>query len=175
VPFGFVFTELSQQLGENWTVTFSHEALELIADPEVNLLVMGPHPDDQNKYVFYWYEMCDAVQGQTYSIDGVEVSNFVLPLYFTGDEEVSGRNDFLCREPLTSFGVSHGGYVGFFNPETGQMEAIFGSTAAEARAAKVMQLGVGRRFQYKHYGINKEGRPLGPTKRVREGLRREHQ
>src|SRR5262245_19903218 len=62
VPFGFVFTELSKQLGESWTVTLSHEALELIGDPEVNLLVVGPHPKDPTRDVFHWYEMCDAVQ-----------------------------------------------------------------------------------------------------------------
>src|SRR5690349_18816451 len=39
IPYGFVFTELSKALGESWTVTLSHEALELIGDPEVNLLV----------------------------------------------------------------------------------------------------------------------------------------
>src|SRR5262245_35220613 len=61
VPFGFVFTELVKQLKEPWTVTFSHEALELLADPEVNLLVAGPHPADPAREVFHWYEMCDAV------------------------------------------------------------------------------------------------------------------
>src|SRR2546425_5430113 len=95
IPFGFVFTELSKALGESWTVTLSHEALELIADPEANLLVQGPHPSQKGKYVFYWYEMCDAVQDETYKVDGTEVSNFVLPLYFTGDEEGGCRNDFL--------------------------------------------------------------------------------
>src|SRR5436190_15611976 len=29
------------------------------------------------------YEMCDAVQDESYEVDGVEVSNFLLPLYFT--------------------------------------------------------------------------------------------
>jgi len=28
IPFGFVFTELSKKMDENWTVTLSHEALE---------------------------------------------------------------------------------------------------------------------------------------------------
>jgi hypothetical protein len=65
VPFGFVFTELSKELGESWTVTLSHEALELIGDPEANLLVVGPHPADPKKEVFHWYEMCDAVQDET--------------------------------------------------------------------------------------------------------------
>ena len=121
IPFGFVFTDLVAKIGESWTVTLSHEALELVADPEVNLLAMGPHPADPNKTVFHWYEMCDAVQAETYKIDGIEVSNFVLPLYFTGGEEMGGRNDFLSNahngETLHSFGVNPGGYVGFYDPE----------------------------------------------------------
>jgi hypothetical protein len=87
VPYGFVFRKLSERLKENWTVTFSHEALEMIGDPEVNLLVAGPHPENAKKEVFHWYEMCDAVQAETYIIDGIEVSNFVLPLYFTNNDE----------------------------------------------------------------------------------------
>ena len=47
IPYGFVFTELSKQLGESWTATLSHEALELVGDPEVNLLAMGPHPESR--------------------------------------------------------------------------------------------------------------------------------
>jgi hypothetical protein len=136
IPFGFVFTELSKQLGENWTVTLSHEALELIGDPEVNLLVAGPHPDDPDRDVFHWYEMCDAVQAETYKIDTVEVSNFVLPLYFTGGDEVGGRNDFLGRShngrTLRSFGINPGGYVGFFDPKLGDMDTV----AADKKGAR---------------------------------------
>ncbi len=128
IPFGFVFTKFSQQMGENWTVTLSHEALELIADPNVNLLVMGPHPSSLNTTVFHWYEMCDAVQTETYKIDSVEVSNFVLPLYFTPAAEPGSRNDFLARhyngQTLRSFGVNPGGYVGFFNPVTSSHETF---------------------------------------------------
>jgi phospholipase C len=123
IPYGFVFTEISRQLKENWTVTLSHEALELVGDAEGNLLVQGPHPQNPAVEVFHWFEMCDAVQAQTYLIDGVEVSNFVLPLYFTIEEQEGGRNDFLgvrnvAGEALSSFGVSTGGYVGFYDPRT---------------------------------------------------------
>lgn len=59
-------------------------------------------------------------------MDNVEVSNFVLPLYFTGGDELGGRNDFLSRayngKTLRSFNVNPGGYIGFFNPETGKEE-----------------------------------------------------
>lgn len=137
IPYGFVFTELSKELDEPWSVTFSHEALELIADPQVNLLVMGPHPEDPDRTVFHWYEMSDAVQAETYEIDGVHVSNFVLPLYFTGSDEPGGRNDFLGRlhngKALNSFGVNPGGYVGFYDPETGDHESFTREGDAHAR------------------------------------------
>ena len=138
-PFGFVFTELVKQLKEPWTVTFSHEALELIGDPEANLLVAGPHPADPKKEVFHWYEMCDAVQDETYKIDGVAVSNFVLPLYFTPFAEVGGRNDFLGRltkgKALQSFSINPGGYIGFYDPKTREHDtfALKGDRRARER------------------------------------------
>src|SRR2546427_8446776 len=49
IPYGFVFLDLSAALGEDWSVTFSHEALELTADPEANLLVRGPHPVERQR------------------------------------------------------------------------------------------------------------------------------
>jgi len=123
IPFGFVFTELVKQLDEEWSATLSHEALELIADPQVNLLVSGPHPADGHT-VFHWYEMSDAVQAETYECDGIQVSNFVLPLYFTPDAERGSRNDFLGRKhdgvTLQSFGINPGGYIGFFDPKLGK-------------------------------------------------------
>ncbi len=142
IPYGFVFTELSKRLGENWTVTLSHEALEMIGDPETNLLVAGPHPADPSRYVFHWYEMCDAVQAEVYKIDEIQVSNFLLPLYFTSGEEMGGRNDFLGRihngQTLKSFGVNPGGYVGFFDPQTGQHETF--TIKGDAIAAKRMEI-----------------------------------
>lgn len=120
IPYGIVFLELSEKLKEAWSVTLSHEALELIGDPENNLLVQGPHPTRPRHRVFHWFEMCDAVQDETYEIDHVAVSNFVLPLYFTSSNERGGRNDFLGTvtkgKALRSFSVNPGGYIGFFDP-----------------------------------------------------------
>ena len=126
VPYAIVHVEMSNQMEEAWQVTFSHEALELVGDPQTNLLVQGPHPDPQKggRMVFHWFEMCDAVQSETYEIDGVPVSNFVLPLYFTAGEQAGGRNDFLGAlhrgKGLKSFSVNPGGYVGFFDPKLGK-------------------------------------------------------
>ena len=157
IPFGFVYTELSKLLKEPWQVTLSHEVLELIADAEVNRLVMGPHPDPSQKgrLVFHWYEMCDAVQAEHYEIDGVPISNFVLPLYFTVDSEPGSRNDFLGTKrgdgrQLPSFGINPGGYVGFFDPQLGKHDNAFADTLARRRAAVKSQAGLARRgIRYK--------------------------
>lgn len=158
VPYGFVFTEVAKQLGEAWTVTLSHEALEMVGDSEVNLLVQGPHPSNGKRTVFHWYEMCDAVQAETYEIDGVKVSNFLLPLYFTGGEEKGGRNDFLGRahhgKTLRSFGVNPGGYIGFFDPEKGEHETFMAkgdAVAARRWKIKSQMKGARRGIRYQRY------------------------
>jgi len=58
----------------------------MIADPDVNLLVVGDHPT-KKRPVYYWYEVCDAVQSDIYTVDGIKVSDFVLPFYFTPEKE----------------------------------------------------------------------------------------
>ncbi|WLI91397.1 hypothetical protein Q4S45_09840 [Massilia sp. R2A-15] len=116
IPYGFVYLDLCAELGDQWSTTLSHEALELFADPYCNLLVKGPHPGGAGvPEVYHYFEVCDAVQSQVYEIDSVTVSNFVLPNYFSTDESASARRDF-SGTALRSFNVNPGGYVGFFDP-----------------------------------------------------------
>jgi hypothetical protein len=176
IPFGFVFTELAKKLGENWTVTLSHEALELIADPLVNLLVAGPHPQE-DRTVFHWYEMSDAVQADTYKCDGIEVSNFVLPLYFTPDSEKGSRNDYLGRsfagKTLTSFGINRGGYIGFFDPKLDEHVtfANAGDPEAKKRLAIKKQHTAGRRAYRIHGGPRAKPGDIPITPAVRAAAR----
>ena len=157
IPYGFVFTKLAKELDESWTATLSHEALELLADPDANLLVQGPHPNDRRRVVFHWFEMCDAVQDESYEVDGIELSNFLLPLYFTSDAELGGRNDFLGarkgRKTLNSFGIAPGGYIGFYNPETRDHEtfALKSDERAKERARIKAKASMTRRS--KRYGL----------------------
>jgi len=176
IPYGFVFTDIAEELGEPWSVTLSHEALELIGDPEVNLLVKGPHPRKPH-HVFHWYEMCDAVQAETYSVDGVAVSNFVLPLYFTGSEELGGRNDFLGHahdgRTLQSFGVNPGGYIGFFDPKTGKHSTFShrNDEVARKRAKVKFALKQGRRgirYQMEPAACKAAFRKTAPKTRTRK-------
>ena len=55
-PLGKVFDKLDLDNGSSWTVTLSHELLEMLADPWINWCAMG---SDSKIYAL---EVCDAVE-----------------------------------------------------------------------------------------------------------------
>ena len=145
ISLGYSFTKISEDLDENWSVTLSHEILELLGNRHVNYYALGPHPT-QKRIVMHWLEMCDAVQSQSYEIgkDGVLVSDFLTPLYFTPETEVSKGNHFLSGK-LASFGCARGGYLGFWDPKTGKDQNYFADKKAEKRYSIKKKSGLFRR------------------------------
>lgn len=143
-PYGFVFLDIAEEVGEPWSVTLSHEALELALDPLVNMLFAGPHPRFPSRLVFHWGEACNTVQDFSYLVNGIEVSDFVLPHYFTVDEEPDRPNHYLATvgpspfRNFPSFGVAPGGYCGFYDPRTGEMETY--SARGDKRAAQRLRI-----------------------------------
>jgi hypothetical protein len=131
MPFANVFVALAKAVETPWSVILSHEVLDLLADPYVNLLITGPHPAKPSEEVFHWREVATAVQDQVYELDGVAVSNFVLPTYYQLGSK--GYTDYLGKtrntRTLAPFDVSSGGYIGYYNPRTRQHETF-------ARASK---------------------------------------
>jgi hypothetical protein len=123
VPEGVVFTELPALSTDVhpwliWTASLSHEAIELLLDPQLNTLHAGPHPNAKRQ-VFYYREVCDPVQGQIYTVDGIAVSNFVLPAYYTPGLHRSSTTNFLGT-PLRAFGWIGDGSVAFWDPRLGR-------------------------------------------------------
>ena len=105
-PLGKVFAKSDKDDGLSWTVTASHELLELLADPWANLLTFGADG------ILRAYEVCDAVEDDSlgYDIDDVKVSDFVLPAWFNstpGPYDYQGH----CDAPLK---LLSGGYIGEF-------------------------------------------------------------
>lgn len=110
-PLAKVFPLLDAGDGVHWSVTVSHEILELLADPMLGLCFQAP--DGR----IWAGEVCDAVEADTYTIDGVSVSNFVLPSYFQPPKHAT-TYDFMGKiiEPLE---IRPGGYGQTFEPGHG--------------------------------------------------------
>ena len=61
--------------------TLSHEILEMLVDPAVNLYAYRPGHGSRPARG-YFYEVCDPVQCVKYEIDGILVTNFVYPEWY---------------------------------------------------------------------------------------------
>jgi hypothetical protein len=130
LPLSKIFVRTTLSAGHKWSVTASHEALEMLADPYVNLVAFNQHTNTTGLMVAY--EVCDAVEDDDsgYNIGGIRVSNFVLPEWF--EEGFIGKVDFLSQ--LTR-GLELGdrGYKSTFSstPETTGWTRTFGHARPE--------------------------------------------
>jgi hypothetical protein len=120
LPIGKVFAETDLQSGSSWTVTASHELLEMLGDPDINLTVFV---QDQNKPagLLYAYEVCDACEADElgYEIDGTLVSDFVYPAWFESFR--APRSTQFDKQGAVSepFELLPGGYIGVFDVTAG--------------------------------------------------------
>jgi len=119
LPMGKVFARTDLKYGNQWTVTASHELLELLADPEVNLAVLFQKTPNQS--LLYAYEVCDPCEPDEfgYEINGTLVSNFVYPSWFESFH-VSGVAQFDHGKHIKQpFEVLNGGYINIYNITSG--------------------------------------------------------
>lgn len=94
-PKGFVFTDIADDLkGEHpWSVTMSHEILEMIVDPTLSNISIDREP----------IEVGDDVNTEKYMIADVNVSDFLYPSYFNRG---NGPYDYLQK--MTHYHISLG-------------------------------------------------------------------
>lgn len=95
-------------------VTLSHEIMEMLVDPGVNLYALGPSAKPIRKKVrtvSYPYEVCDPVQGNTYGIDGIQVSDFVLPEWFEWDRKPGAMPMNFLATISAPFALDRDGYA----------------------------------------------------------------
>src|SRR5262249_48892141 len=73
--------------GDGWPRAVSPVLLEMIADPRGERFMEGPDitPQCHTRRVRYLVEVCDPCQLYDYSIDGVQVADFVTPDYYRAD------------------------------------------------------------------------------------------
>lgn len=118
LPIGKVFAGTDLQIGASWSVTTSHELLEMLADPNINLTVFVQNADTSGR--LYAYEVCDACEADNlgYDIDGTLVSDFVFPSWFEGFRAAGTQFD-QGGNIQAPFQLLPGGYIGIFDVSAG--------------------------------------------------------
>ena len=119
LPIGKVFAGSDMKYGYQWTVTASHECLEMLADPEINLTVFVQ--TDANGGKLYAYEVCDACEADQfgYKINGVLVSDFVYPSWFEGFRKPGSTQFDYGKRIGKPFQLLKGGYIGVYDIKSG--------------------------------------------------------
>lgn len=126
---GYAYIEVAVLDGMDWRTTMSHELLELLGDWTAGAWDDGPDGSD------YAHEMCDAVESDTYDIDGVPVSNFVYRAFFNPTANAADKLDHLGTLPKP-FAMSAGGYQ-IKRTEPGKVTQIFAAHAALGHSVHV--------------------------------------
>lgn len=104
------------------TTTLSHEAIEAVLDPYVNLLALL----DDGK-TLEPVEGCDRVQGDGYDVGGLTLSNFLGPRAFR-----SGPGPFDWLRKLTNpWDIAPGGYCERIHMATGKVDTLWGESVPQ--------------------------------------------
>lgn len=100
-----VFAGDCLRYGLDWGVTLSHEALELILDPDIKRVWRMP---DGRLAAFEAADACEA-DDLAYDVGGHKMSDFVLPAYFSARGK--GPFDFKGHLRKRCPGLTPGGYM----------------------------------------------------------------
>lgn len=126
-PLSKIFVKTTLDDGGLVSVSASHELVEMLIDPAINMTCTGP-----DLKVNYAYETADPVEELSFQIDGIQMSNFVFPSYFENFRK-TGQFDQM-KAVKKPFQILKGGYQSIF--KNGKWSEVFGSKAKEKRFAK---------------------------------------
>jgi hypothetical protein len=119
LPMGKVFAASDLKAGTSWTVTASHELLEMLGDPNINLTVFVQNANTAG--VLYAYEVCDACEDDSlgYQIDNVLLSDFVYPAWFESFRTEGSTQFDRMNKIQNPFQILINGYIGVFTVNSG--------------------------------------------------------
>jgi hypothetical protein len=126
LPQAKVFVRTLLGSGETVSGAASHELVEMLVDPFLNLLALGPDAGSA-----YAYESADPVEELHFAVNGLPMSDFVYPSYFEAFHAPSSvlfDHLGMVRRP---FEILPGGYQSVF--KDGAWTEFFGSTAKRDR------------------------------------------
>jgi hypothetical protein len=102
---------------DTWSLTASHEMLEMLVDPFGNRQVTGDSPKRGQGRVSFLVEVCDPSEAATfaYTSNGILVSDFYTPHFFDPVTAIAVRYSFTgaIKKPRQ---VLRGGYLSWKDP-----------------------------------------------------------
>jgi hypothetical protein len=111
---------------KEWTLTTSHECLEMLADPSGNRVIASNSVKPDQGRVEYLVEVCDPSEAAAlaYSVNGVLVSDFYTPNFFDPVPATAVRYSYTGA--LTApRQVLEGGYLSWREPISGHLWQLF--------------------------------------------------
>ncbi len=135
---GFHWTKHKQpfaevEAGDTWSLSASHELIEMLVDPSGNQLVAGPElavnsgqiVENASKQVEYLVEACDPCESAdcSYLVEDVVVSDFFTPHFHDPVPSPGTRYSFTGKltHPRQ---VLNEGYISWSDPQTGDLMQI---------------------------------------------------
>lgn len=128
LPQSKVFVKTTLENNDLVSVSASHELVEMLVDPAINLMSTGPDPK-----VFYAYESADPVEALSFPVNGIAMSDFVYPAYFEAFHKPGSVQFDRLKKVKKPFQILSGGYQIIF--KNGKWTQIFGSASKKKNFA----------------------------------------
>jgi hypothetical protein len=114
------------KFSEDWSLTTSHEVIEMLVDPSGNRTVATDSPKPDQGRVLVLVEACDPSEAAEfgYTVNGILVSDFYTPRFF--DPVASAGVQYSFTGAITKpREVLDGGYISWWDPETKHVFQLF--------------------------------------------------
>ena len=129
LPISKVFVKTTLDDNQLVSVSASHELVEMLVDPAINMMTSGPDPK-----TMYAYESADPVEELDFPVNGIAMSDFIYPAYFEVFRKPNSVQFDKMNKVTKPFQILKGGYQIVF--KNGKYSQVFGSKAKEKRFAK---------------------------------------
>jgi hypothetical protein len=117
LPLSKVFVRTTINNGDLVSVSTSHELVEMLVDPAINMMTTGPDPK-----IIYAYESADPVEALSFNVNGIPMSDFVYPSYFEVFHKPNSVKFDHLDKVKKPFQILSGGYqITFKNGKWGQV------------------------------------------------------
>jgi len=111
---------------DDWPLTTSHEALEMLVDPSGNRTIATNSPNPDQGRVLALVEVCDPSEAAQYGypVNGILLSDFYTPRFF--DPVPAGGVQYSFSGAITRpRDVLDGGYISWWDPVTTHVFQMF--------------------------------------------------